>query len=310
MDLVTDILKGNKRAIARSITLIENESEKACKILKEIHIHTGNARIIGITGAPGSGKSSIVNALTGHLRTCNKRVGIIAVDPSSPFTGGALLGDRIRMQDLATDPGVFIRSMGSRGALGGLSSAAFDAAKVLDAAGMDFIIIETVGVGQSEIDIVKFADMVLLVLTPGMGDDVQAVKAGIMEIADIFVVNKSDKEGVERLISEIEMSLDLNSNDLPRPPVIKTVATAEIGIRDLAYAIEKGFESFLASNMLNERRRQRTKNELLSLVKKSYLSQVLKKLNYQIDEEVDHIMSGENDPHSSAKTIVEAIMRQ
>ena len=219
MDIVPKILKGNKRGIARLITLIEEQSEEARVFLKQLYKYTGNAITIGITGPPGAGKSSVVNLLAKKLRESNKKVGIIAIDPTSPFTGGALLGDRIRMQDLTLDEGIFIRSMGSRGTLGGLSRASYDAVKVLDAAGMDYIIIETVGVGQSEVDIIKLADIVALVLIPGMGDEVQAIKAGIMEIADIFVVNKSDIDGTDRLVTEIQMNLDLNQDkNKVKPP--------------------------------------------------------------------------------------------
>jgi LAO/AO transport system kinase len=204
MNIVQRILKGDKRGIARLITLIEEQSPDASHLLKKIYRFTGNAVTIGITGPPGAGKSSIVNLLAKKFRQKNKKVGIIAIDPTSPFTGGAILGDRIRMQNLTLDEGIFIRSMGSRGALGGLSRASYDAVKVLDAAGMDYIIIETVGVGQSEVDIIKLADIVALVLVPGMGDEVQAIKAGVMEIGDIFVVNKSDRDGSDRLVTEIQ----------------------------------------------------------------------------------------------------------
>lgn len=305
MNIEQQVLKGDKRSIAKLITLIEEQSTVSTNILKSIYRHTGKAKIIGITGPPGSGKSSIVNQLTKRFRANNKKVGIIAVDPTSPFTGGALLGDRVRMQELTLDQGVFIRSMGSRGALGGLSRASYDAAKVLDAAGMDYVIIETVGVGQSEVDIVRLADIVVLVLIPGMGDEIQAIKAGIMEIGDIFVVNKSDRDGADRVVTEIEMMLDLNPNKtIFRPPVVKTVATSGEGIQDLEFELNQVWNQISNSEILYTKRENRIKSELLNLLNESFLKKIEHMFSDKIDSLVLSIMLKEQDPYSAAEVIL------
>jgi LAO/AO transport system kinase len=222
------------RSLAKLITKIENDRQNSEDVLEKMYKENSETKVIGITGPPGAGKSSLTDRIIKEYRDLGKTVGIVAVDPSSPFTGGAILGDRIRMGDHATDPGVFIRSMGSRGSLGGLAPATIDVVNLMKSAGFDVLIVETVGVGQSEIDVMSIADTVLLVLVPGMGDDVQALKAGIMEIADIFVINKADKDGVERLVAEINMIINLNRHRLEWvPPVIKTVATENSGTKEL-----------------------------------------------------------------------------
>jgi LAO/AO transport system kinase len=216
MELVEAVLSGDRRAIARLITRIENDGEDAHANLAQIYPHTGRAHIIGVTGTPGTGKSTLVNELAKAYRAADQQVGVVAVDPTSPFSGGAILGDRIRMRDLAGDPGVFVRSMATRGSLGGLARATADAIKVLDAAGFDVIIVETVGAGQSEVEIAETAHTVVVVEAPGMGDEVQAIKAGILEIADVFAVNKADREGADRTASALKMMLDLDASSSQR----------------------------------------------------------------------------------------------
>jgi LAO/AO transport system kinase len=306
MNIVQRILKGDKRSIARLITLIEEQSTEATDILKQIYRFTGNAVTIGITGPPGAGKSSIVNQLAKKFRDKNKKVGIIAIDPTSPFTGGAILGDRIRMQDLTLDEDIYIRSMGSRGALGGLSRASYDAVKVLDAAGMDYIIIETVGVGQSEVDIIKLADIVALVLIPGMGDEVQAIKAGVMEIGDIFLVNKSDRDGSDRLVTEIEMNLDLNPNkNVFKPPIIKTVAVTGEGIGELDETINQVYKQLMDNGMLFNKRKERIEQELQELIREIHLKKIITAFSAKIETITDKILKKEIDPYSAANTILE-----
>ena len=268
--LVSGILSGDMRAVARAITRLENGEPEAASMLTELFPHAGKALTIGITGAPGAGKSSLVDRLALHYRELGHRVGILAVDPSSPFTGGALLGDRIRMQALASDEHVFIRSMATRGRMGGLARATADAATVLDAAGFDRILIETVGVGQDEVDIVKAADLSIVVLVPGMGDDIQAIKAGIMEIGDIFVINKAEREGVERtereLIALLEMS---HREDGWEPPIVRTVATRHIGVEPLARAIAQyagHLAAGLAAGRVPARRVGMARQRLLELL--------------------------------------------
>ena len=232
------IFAGEPRAIGRAITTIENGGEEASALMKAVFPRTGNAEIIGITGAPGAGKSSLVDKLALYYKEAGSRVGIVCVDPSSPFSGGAILGDRIRMAELGTHKGIFIRSMATRGNLGGLARATVDAVAILDAAGFDKVIVETVGVGQDEVEIVKTADVSVVVLVPGMGDDIQAIKAGIMEIGDVFVINKADREGVLRTQKELEALLTLaHRPDMWNPPIVRTIATESKGIEDLAAAI-------------------------------------------------------------------------
>lgn len=305
MDTIEAVLNGDKRSIAKLITLIEEKSDDSIEILKKIYEYTGNARIIGVTGSPGSGKSSLVDKIAKILRSKNKKIGIIAVDPSSPFTGGAILGDRIRMQDLALDKGVFIRSMGTRGALGGLSKACYDAAKVLDASGMDYVLIETVGVGQSEIDIAKLADIVLVVMVPGMGDDVQAIKAGIMEIGDIFVVNKSDKDGADRLVKEIETVLELGFEKKElKPPVIKTIATENYGTAELCETIDFVWEYFTKKDYLRIKRENRIRQEIMGLLTEGVLNRIIDCYSEKIESLVEKAIKKQIDPYSAAEIIL------
>ncbi len=242
---IDSLRSGDPRALARAISMVENRAPGWSSLLKALFAHTGKARILGLTGAPGAGKSTLVDQLAKLYRKQNRTVGIVAVDPTSPYTGGAILGDRIRMQDHFADPGIYIRSMATRGSLGGLARTTADVTSVLDASGRDVILIETVGVGQDEIDIVRLADITVVILVPGMGDDVQTIKAGIMEIADIFVINKSDREGAERVEREIRALQSLATrNDGWTPPIVKTVASEGTGVQELAAAVAE-YETYL-----------------------------------------------------------------
>ena len=270
------IRSGEVRAVSRAITAIENHAPDSEALLKILFPHTGAAYLSGITGAPGTGKSTLVDRLAAHYRKVQQKVGVIAVDPTSPYSGGAILGDRIRMQSHAGDAGIFIRSMATRGFLGGLSRATAEVALVLDAAGKKQILIETVGVGQDEIDIVRLADCVVVVLVPGLGDDIQSMKAGLMEIADIFVLNKSDREGADRLEEQLHAMLSLvMPRDGWHPPVIRTVATENSGIDALATAIEKFRSHFESSGEREKKHQEHWKNRLLGLLESRLLQQVL-----------------------------------
>jgi LAO/AO transport system kinase len=266
--IIEKAIQGDPRSIARLITAIESETDRSRQIMQSIYPHTGKAYFIGVTGSPGAGKSTFLDKLISSMMAAGRSVGVIAVDPSSPFTGGAVLGDRLRMQRHSLDPGVFIRSMGSRGSLGGLSRGTYEAALILDACGKDVVLIETVGVGQSEIDIVKIADTVALLLVPGMGDDIQIMKAGIMEIADVFIVNKADRDGSERVVREVNIMLDLQMGKEWRPPVIPTVAESGEGIEDAAEALSE-HQRYLAGSAEGKRRkRRRLRLEVEEIVKR------------------------------------------
>lgn len=258
---------GERRALSRLVSLVENGGDPAREALSQVWPHTGGARILGITGPPGSGKSTLTNALVKHLRLQGHTVGVIAVDPSSPFTGGAILGDRIRMSSHALDSGVYIRSMGTRGQLGGLSAACTGAARVLDACGFAYIILETVGVGQSEVAVARCADVVTVVSVPGLGDDVQASKAGILEIGDIFVVNKCDLPGADRVVLELKSMLDMDqTGEKKNAPVLKTSASSFMGIEAYGEALDAMWQQFAESGELAKRRQQRLQSELLEIM--------------------------------------------
>ncbi|PYX76780.1 MAG: methylmalonyl Co-A mutase-associated GTPase MeaB, partial [Acidobacteria bacterium] len=270
---------GDPRALSRAISTVENRAPEWSELLKALFPDTGRARIIGLTGAPGSGKSTLVDQLARHYRKDNRTIGIIAVDPTSPYTGGAILGDRIRMQDHFSDPGIYIRSMATRGSLGGLARTTADVATVLDASGRDMILIETVGVGQDEIDIVRLADITIVILVPGMGDDVQTIKAGIMEIADIFVINKSDREGAERVEREIRALQSLATrSDNWTPPIVKTVATAGTGVKELAAAIAE-YEGYLQKeNLALKRTIQNWQERIIEMLREALLDKAREQL--------------------------------
>ena len=307
--LVAELLDGNRRAAARLISLVENDDPQKRELLKDIYPHTGKAYVIGVTGAPGSGKSSLVDWLLKLIRKDRLTVGVIAVDPTSPFSGGAILGDRIRMQDHALDQDIFIRSMGTRGSLGGLSRATREAIQVLDAFGKDIILIETVGVGQSEVDIVKTADSTLVVLTPAGGDSVQTIKAGIMEIADIFAINKSDLPGAERTTTEINLMLDMKKSEPWRPPVIQTISVSNEGIEELWQALQKHRDHMEESGRLLEIRRERVKRELTEqveyLVKSKIWDEVKEHLEF--DSLVENIVHRRQDPYSKSADLLAQI---
>ena len=272
---VEKIRAGDVRAISRAITAIENHEPQAEEVLRQLFPQTGQAYLIGVTGSPGTGKSTLVDRLASRYRKQQLPVGIVAVDPSSPFSGGAILGDRIRMQGHATDSGIFIRSMATRGFLGGLARTTADVALLLDAAGKRVILVETVGVGQDEVDIVKLADCTLVVLMPGSGDEVQAIKAGIMEIGDIFVLNKADREGTDRFEQQLMAMLSLApERDAWRPPVVRTVATEDKGIADVVAAIEKFRAHFAAVGRRNTKNVERWKQRLLELLQARLMERV------------------------------------
>ena len=307
-ELVSGALSGSVRALAKLITLVENEMPGAVEALQQLYPRTGHAYIVGITGPPGSGKSTLTDKITKELRKKGYTVGIVAVDPTSPFTGGALLGDRLRMQDITNDEGVFVRSMATRGTLGGLSKATADTVKILDAFGKDFILIETVGVGQDEVDIAKTADTTLLISVPGLGDEIQALKAGIMEIGDIFVVNKSDREGADRLVTELSLMLDLNPAMGPwRPPIVKIVATLGEGILDLTEKIWKHRQFLQEGNGLLRKRNERAKQEILNLIEGEVSKYIHKMLKYDVtfDEVIEQVVARKKDPYSYAQKVTE-----
>jgi LAO/AO transport system kinase len=303
--LAEDIRKGNVRAIARAVTAIENGASEAEELIRILFPYTGKACRIGITGAPGTGKSTLVDKLAAHYRKQGLAAGILAVDPSSPFTGGAILGDRIRMQSHALDPGIYIRSMATRGYLGGLARATADASLVLDAAGKDYVLVETVGVGQGEIEIVRLADCTLVVLVPGMGDDIQNLKAGLMEIGDVFVLNKADREGAGRYEEQLRAVLSIvPARDGWKAPIIRTVATEAKGVAELAAEIEKFRAHFTSPDERRKREASLWRLRLEQLLAARLVGQIVRKEEKLITRLAEEVAERKKDPYAAVEEIV------
>ena len=306
-NIIERLLAGDRLALARMITLIENEAPQARSHLAELHQHTGKGHIVGVTGSPGAGKSTLVTHLVRELRRRDKKVGVVAIDPSSPFSGGAILGDRIRMMELSGDPNVFIRSMASRGNLGGLSASTRDVVRAMDASGYDPVIIETVGTGQAEVEVMRSAQTVLVVVAPGMGDDIQAIKAGILEIADIFVVSKADKAGADQTVAELAMLLSLDANRKKvtwRIPILKTSVVKERGIAELVDTIAKHQVYLHESGMLAQRAERQVRSEIQNLI----IQAVARALQDKVSAEewrtlLEDVSKRERDPYSVASEL-------
>jgi LAO/AO transport system kinase len=306
-ELADGVRRGDVRALARAISVVENDRPEAPALLAALFPHAGRSLVVGVTGPPGSGKSTLVDRLTAHLRRQGKKVGIVAVDPTSPFSGGAILGDRIRMQGHASDEGVFIRSMATRGHLGGLAAATGRVLTVLAASGKDVILVETVGVGQDEVEIMGTADVSVVVLVPGLGDEVQALKAGIMEIADVFVVNKADREGVDRVVAEIESMLSLATVEgQPPPQIVKTVATDDRGIEEVWSAVEAFHARSAGNGMLAGRRRAQLRRQLEETLQDRLLTRAreVALTPEELESKVDRLEARTVDPLAAAEEVM------
>ncbi len=304
--IVKGILQKNQRSIAKAITFVENNPDKAGLIVDKIYPLTGKARVMGITGPPGAGKSTLTDRLARYFNNKGFSVGVIAIDPSSPFSGGAVLGDRIRMNSLSTLDGVFVRSMATRGMLGGLNRSCMDAIDILDAAGYHFILVETVGVGQDEVDIIKVSDLNLVVLIPGMGDDIQAMKAGIMEIADLFVINKSDREGADKLITVLKHFNSLSDKEIP---FFKTVAVTGEGIDSLAEYVEKEADKKHGEKKSIERRFERAKFRIVKIVQEKALNSVMLKAGSVFDNILRKVLERKESPYTAADNLMDMLCK-
>ena len=307
-DLARRLIEGDKRALARAISLVENNDPRGFELVREVYPRTGKAAVVGFTGPPGSGKSTLLGALTKRERERDRSIGVLSIDPSSPFTQGALLGDRIRLSELFLDPGVFIRSMASRGALGGLSEAALQAALLMDAAGRDLILLETVGVGQAEVDIIDHADTVVLVLMPGSGDSIQALKAGVMEIPDVIVVNKADHPLTDTMIREVKAVLALGPKADWQVPVIRAEALRGEGVEELAHKLAEHHAFIEAEGTLSARRRRNLMNEVLAIAAfrmRAELEEAVRE-DTEVKRLLDRVVARELDPASAATRILEA----